>query len=128
MENKNLFEIATKNKLRFPFKGEISVEDLWDLNLTNLDKVYTELNTERNKIRTTESLIREKSKEEEVLDIKIAIVRYIFVVKTDEAALKAAEKDRKAEKQKIMEIIQKKKDENLANMSLEELQALLATK
>ena len=31
----NVFEIATRKKYRFPFKGMITVEDLWDLSLQN---------------------------------------------------------------------------------------------
>ena len=25
----NVFEIATRNKYRFPYRGQISVEDMW---------------------------------------------------------------------------------------------------
>lgn len=32
----NLFEIASREKYRFPYKGLISVEDLWDLTLPGL--------------------------------------------------------------------------------------------
>ena len=31
-----LFEIATRKKYRFPYKGLISVEDLWDLSMREL--------------------------------------------------------------------------------------------
>ena len=34
--NTNMFEVATRNKFRFPFKGLISVEDLWELSVDNL--------------------------------------------------------------------------------------------
>lgn len=46
MEAGKLFETATRNKMRFPFRGMISVEDLWDLSLTNLDSVFKTLNAE----------------------------------------------------------------------------------
>ena len=41
MRVENIFEYAVRNKVRFPFKGMISVEDLWDLSLTNLDDSVT---------------------------------------------------------------------------------------
>ena len=41
-----LFEIATRNKYRFPFKGWISTEDLWDLSVQNLDGIFKTLNKE----------------------------------------------------------------------------------
>ena len=49
MEAGKLFETATRNKMRFPFRGMISVEDLWDLSLTNLDSVFKTLNAEAKK-------------------------------------------------------------------------------
>ena len=41
----NMFEIAARNKFRFPFKGMISTEDLWDLSVENLDNVFKTLNS-----------------------------------------------------------------------------------
>lgn len=61
MEIGKLFELATRNKMRFPFRGMISVEDLWDLSLTNLDSVFKILNAEAKKSEE-ESLLNTKSK------------------------------------------------------------------
>ena len=41
------FELATKEKYRFPFKGMIGVEDLWDLDVNQLDSVFKALNKEK---------------------------------------------------------------------------------
>ena len=42
----NLFEIAAREKYRYPFKGSISTEDLWDLNQAQLDTVFKALSRE----------------------------------------------------------------------------------
>lgn len=45
MSNVNMFDVATRNKLRFPYEGQISVEDMWDLSLSALDSVFKTLNS-----------------------------------------------------------------------------------
>lgn len=122
----NIFEYATREKLRFPFKGEISVEDLWDLSLTNLDKVYKSLNAQA-KQNNEASLISSsvKTAEESRLDAKIEIVRYIFTVKDNEAKARRQEVEKAEKKQKIMSIIARKQDEALESMSAEDLQKML---
>ena len=120
----NIFEYATRNKVRFPFRGLISVEDLWDLRLVDLDAIYKALNKQA-KQENEESLLSEKSPVDEVLEVQIAIVKHIVSVKLaeKEAREKAAEK--KAQKQKIMSIISAKQDEALQNSSIEELNKML---
>lgn len=122
----NIFEYATREKLRFPFKGEISVEDLWDLPLTNLDKVYKSLNAQA-KQNNEASLISSsvKTAEESRLEAKIEIVRYIFAVKDNEAKARRQAVEKAEKKQKIMSIIARKQDEALENMSAEDLQKML---
>lgn len=122
----NIFEYATREKLRFPFRGEISVEDLWDLSLTNLDKVYKALNAQA-KQNNEASLISSsvKTAEESRLDAKIEIVRYIFAVKDNEAKARRQEVEKAEKKQKIMSIIARKQDEALESMSAEDLQKML---
>ena len=119
-----MFEFAVRNKLRFPFKGSISVEDLWDLNTKSLDTVFKALNSQI-KQASEESLMTTKTKEDEILDIQVAIVKYIFNVKTAEAAARLHEQESKERKQKIMSIIASKQDEALHSKSIEELQAML---
>lgn len=122
----NIFEYATREKLRFPFKGEISVEDLWDLSLTNLDKVYKSLNAQA-KQNNEASLISSsvKTAEESRIDSKIEIVRYIFDVKDNEAKARRRAVEKAEKKQKIMSIIARKQDEALESMSAEDLQKML---
>jgi uncharacterized membrane protein len=120
-----MFEIATRTKMRFPFRGMISVEDLWDLSVKDLDSIFKTLNAQVKKSQE-ESLLATKSKEDETLAIQIEIVKHIVKTKLDEAETAKQSKELKEKKQKIMEMIAEKKDEALRNASVEELQAMLA--
>ena len=124
MTVENIFEYASRNKVRFPFKGMISVEDLWDLSLTNLDSIYKTLNKQV-KQSEEESLLSTKASIDTELEVQIAIVKHIVSVKLaeKEAAEKATAK--KAQKQKIMSIIATKQDEALQNSSIDDLKKML---
>ena len=122
--NKNMFEVATRTKMRFPFKGMISVEDLWDLSVQNLDKVFKTLNSQRKEVQE-ESLLDTKSLEDERLETQIEIVKYIVNVKLAEQVARAKAAENREKKQKIMALMAKKDDEAMENMSREELQKLL---
>lgn len=120
-----MFEIATRTKMRFPFKGLVSVEDLWDLSVRDLDNIFKTLNAQVKKSQE-DSLLATKTKEDETLSIQIEIVKHIVKTKLDEAETAKQSKELKEKKQKIMEMIAEKKDEALRNASVEELQAMLA--
>ena len=115
MELTNIFEAATRYKYRFPFKGMISVEDLWDLKLQDLDSVFKLLNKEK-KQSDEESLLQVKSEADQALENKIQIVKFVVQVKQAE---------KKERNQKIMRIIERKQNEALEGKSLEELTAML---
>lgn len=119
-----MFEYATRNKIRFPFKGLISVEDLWDLSLTNLDSIYKTLNKQV-KQSEEESLLNTKTTVDKELDVQIAIVKHIVAVKLAEQEAREKASAKKAQKQKIMAIIASKQDEALQNSSVEDLQKML---
>ena len=118
-----LFKLAAKEKYRFPFRGNISVEDLFDLTTSQLDVVYKELNSQVKE--TTDSLLKEVSTEDKELKNKIKIVKTIFEDKVKEKQLKELALAEKQRKERIKEWIAKKKDQDLADKSIEELEAML---
>lgn len=124
MSNVNLFEVATKNKMRFPYRGSISVEDLWDLSLAALDSVFKTLNTQIKQSKE-ESLLSTKTKEDEILETQIEIVKYVVSVKLAEKAARENALEKKEKKQKIMQIMATKQVEALQNASMEDLQKML---
>ena len=110
--------------MRFPFKGMISVEDLWDLSVKDLDTIFKTLNTQVKRSQE-ESLLVTKTEADEVLSVQIEIVKHIVTVKLDEAEKAKQSKVVKEQKQKIMEILSAKEDEDLHNKSVDELKAML---
>ena len=120
----NMFEKASRKKLRFPHRGICTVEDLWDLSVEHLDKIYAKLKATQ-KAGEGESLLRRKSKESDDNDLAIDIVKYIVGVKLAEIDERTQAKSEKARKQKIMDIIQTKEDAELAEMSVDDLKKML---
>lgn len=120
----DIFAVATRKKYRFPFNGQISVEDLWDLSLAQLDRVYKALKKDQ-KTSAEESLMTTRTSEDTTLDNKLDIVKFIFETKQGEklAAERKVEED--AKKNRIREIIADKRDEELKSMSIEQLEKLL---
>ena len=123
--NTNIFEVATRNGFRFNFKGMISVEDLWALNVRDLDSVFKILNSQLKQVNE-ESLLDVKTKQDQELDTKIEIVKYIVKVKQEEENMRLKAKEQKEKKQKIMEILATKQESNLQNMSEDELKKMLS--
>lgn len=117
---KNLFEIATRNRYRFNYKGVMTVEDLWSLRVEDLDAIFKMLNRQK-KTADEDSLLATKSAEDQDLANKIDIVRYIVSVKLAKAAERVSAAEKKAQRDKIMEIVAKKKDKALEDMGIEDL-------
>lgn len=121
---KNLFELATRCKYRFPYRGQVTIEDLWDLRLTDLDSVFKTLNAEAKKV-SEESLLELKTKEDEELSDKITIVRYIVYTKLEEQKIRENEKANKERKQKLLAIKARREEAALENISDEQLNEMI---
>lgn len=119
-----IFETAVRNKYRFNYRGVITTEDLWDLDVKELDCIYKGLMSAK-KESETESLLTKKTANT-VLDYKIEIVKYIFGVKVEEAKAAEQRAENAAKKQKILAILARKQDAELENKSAEELEKLIA--
>lgn len=119
-----MFEAATRNKYRFPFRGQISVEDLWDLTPAQLNTVFKTLSTEA-KAAEEESLVRQRTEEEVVLENKIAIVRYIFEKKQEEAEARKQKAVNAEKRRRLMDLIASKEEAALGEKSIEDLKKML---
>lgn len=115
-----MFEKASRMKLRFTYKGVCSVEDLWDMRLTELDSLFKALNTQL-KAREGESLLGAVSPADKVLDLQIEIVKHIVKTRLAERDAARALAEKADKKQKILEIIAHKQDAVLFDTPLEEL-------
>ena len=119
-----LFEKASKLKIRFNYRGLITTEDLWDLDVKALDYIYKQLMVTK-KESETESLLEEK-RTNPILEVQIEIVKYIFGVKVEERKAAELRAENAAKKQKILAILARKQDAELENKSTEELEKLIA--
>jgi len=102
----------------------INVEDLWQLSPRDLDTIFKSLNSELKKVKE-ESLLETKSVEDQILDVKIEIVKYIFNVKQEEEQLRLMERENKEKKQMLMRVLKSKQDQDLLDKSAEDIQKMI---
>lgn len=124
MANVNIFEIAARNKLRFNFKGVLSVEDLWDLDLNSLDSIYKTL-MKKTRENNYDSLLKTQTNENKNDQISIEIVKHIVSVKLCESQERELAAVNKAKKEELLKILQSKEQQELLNKSPEEIRKMI---
>ena len=131
MSTDALFMKATRAKIRFETsKGLLSIEDLWDLPLTsatgktNLDDIAKEVNRQL-KGTQEESFVIKETKGNELLQLKLEIAKIVIAEKMAERDAAVSARADAEWDQKILALMEKKKDENIAGSSMEELQKML---
>ena len=124
MNTTNIFEVATRNKFRFPYKGLISVEDLWDLTPVQLDSIFKTLNKDAKQTHE-DSLMKTQTSEDTELFTKIEIVKFIFNAKEMEENARKAAAENAEKRRHILDILAKKQETSLQNMSEEDLIKML---
>lgn len=121
----NTFKEASRLKLRFKTdKGELSVEQLWSLDLPTLDALAVSLEKDYNSSEG-KSFLNKNTKKDKTLKMKFDVVFEILETKMDEAAKATKSAERKAKNEKIMALIVEKKDESLKGKSVKQLTAML---
>lgn len=124
MTTENLFEMATRSKLRFPStKGELSVEDLWDLSDKDLDVVYKNLKDQE--VKSSEESLLDDANVDPKLTAAIGIVKYIFTTKRNERLAEKERINKKLTQRKYINALSKKQDEAIEKMSEAELRAMI---
>ena len=121
-----LFEKASRLKLRFSStKGLLTVEDLWDRTLQDLNTLAKSLNNALASTRE-EDFLEEESKEDVKIRLSFDVVLHILKTKKDESEKRKKDLDKKAEKEKILNVLAKKQEASLENMSEEALKKKLS--
>lgn len=130
---------ATKNHWRFQGTGIIaSVEDLWELSTAKIDDIARNIDSaikeiDAHPMSLSESVNHGKigdepseseSRRKDLYD-KMDILRFILETRREEAEKFTAESEKAARKNRILELIAKKEDQQFDNMSVEDLRALL---
>jgi hypothetical protein len=121
-----MFETATRQKYRFATnRGELGVEQLWELSLDSLDNIGMLIGAEL-KERETESLRRKPlaAAANATLQVKYDLVKYIIDVKETEAEFKRQVIENKQANERIQAIIDRKGEEALNSLTIDELQKL----
>lgn len=122
----NIFEKATRIRLRFETsRGNLNVEDLWKLPLTELDKLAIALNKQL-KEASEESFIKTKTNNTVLLELRFEIVKHIIDTLLAENEEKKKAADKKAKRDQLLELIAKKENQELEGKSLEELKSELS--
>jgi hypothetical protein len=129
----SMFELATRLKLRFDTpKGQIGVEDLWDLPLTsatgraNLDDIARNLDRELKSSACT-SFVSPETPKNDAAQLMFDVVIHIINVKVADRKVAQDAAAIREKKQKIMAIIEQKQDQALTAASLEDLEAMLTS-
>lgn len=121
-----MFKQASKMKLRFATsKGNLSVEDLWDLSLPVLDKLAVSYDEELAK-SPRKSFITNDTPSNTELELKFNIVKEIITDKLKEKADRETAKNKAAEKARLTELLAKKQSEKLESLSEDEIKRRLA--
>lgn len=121
-----MYKQASKMKLRFATsKGNLSVEDLWDLSLPALDRLAVSYDEELAK-NPRKSFITNDTPSNSELELKFNIVKDVITDKLKDKAAREAAKDKAAEKARLTELLAKKQSEKMESMSEDEIRQRLA--
>jgi len=128
------FETATRKHYRYmSTKGDLTTEDLWDVPLTakspdffSLDNIAQGIHekivgaTEKSFVKT-----EAESRDTKALEAKLEIVKFVIAYKLDAAERAVKRVEAAARKQRILELMQKKDEEDLEGKNRKELEKLL---
>lgn len=122
------FKEASKLKLRFETsKGSLSAEQLWDLSQTSLATIVKNLKTLLKKESDDELSFLDDTvnQVDKVTQLRFDIIKDIYLTKKAEREAIKNEAETKFHNQKILELIKKRQDSKLEEMSEEDLLKML---
>jgi len=118
-----MFEKASRQKLRFPFKGSITVEDLWDLSPKDLDSIYRAVSKELKSLEE-DSLLEKRGSAKSVPELQVAIIKRVYEVKLADADRREKLALRREQIRQLDDIIAQKENTALTEKSIEDLRKM----
>ena len=130
MTDLNLFEWATKNKVRFDTdRGKVTVEELWTLPLESASSVSLQSIAQGlyRKINEMEELnfVKKSTRSDTEVKRKFELVKYIIDARVEEKEKKEDQLKKKENDELIRSLIREKELDDLRNKSPEELRKML---
>lgn len=122
MEN---FKLASQQKLRFQTnKGLLSVEQLWDLSLDEMDALAVSLEQEH-KQSGKKSFLVKTSLKDKTAKLRFDVILDILNTKVAEIEAEQEAAEIKEHNKKIIGLIAEKQDESLKGKSIKQLEGML---
>lgn len=123
----SIYKKASQLGLRFKTtKGLLTVEQLWQLSLTDLSN---SVKSAKKLLKETDddelSFLDEVSKVDESVQLTFDILKDVYITKKQELKDIRDRAEKKAQREKILHLIAEKRDDSLRNLSVEELEKLL---
>lgn len=122
-----MYKKALRNKLRFSTtKGKLTTEDLFDLSLADLNNLAIALDKKLSET-PRKSFISDIAPDTQEDELRFNIVKDVITLKLAERNAAQNAKAKAAEKAQLLEILHRKKNEALETLSVEEIEAKLAS-
>jgi hypothetical protein len=130
----NIFEYATRNKIRFQSsRGELTLEQLWDVPLRGNNGEAFDLNAvakmanKAYKDISEESFVETVKTQEHVRrEMALEVVKYVIDAKLADEEYAKRRADNRLEKEKLLGILAEKQDGKLSELSEKELRRRIA--
>lgn len=128
----NMFEYATRNKLRFSsIRNDLTVEQLWEVPLRsrddfNLDAIAKAANKAFKAISEESFVDNSRTPAHTRLEIAFNIVKYVIDTKLAEEETAKRRAANKVEQAKLLKILEEKQDGKLSDLSISELKKRIA--
>jgi thiamine biosynthesis protein ThiC len=128
----DLYKFAAQHALRFDsIKGALTVEQLFDLPLTsnsgfNLDTVAKGVNAALKAGQEESFVSTNTNPQQKVYEVALEIVKDVIATKLAANAAELARQHRTEERRRLLDALAAKKDQQLSQASVEELEAQLA--
>lgn len=119
-----LFEQASRDKIRFSYRGQATPEDLWDIPLEALDSMHMNLRRELEASQGA-SLLRTVSYPNKALTLKIDLIAHVVETRLAEQEARQNKAVAEGRKQQILSIVQRKQDNALEELPIDELLKLV---